>query len=79
MNNVHINVCEYDSNHTSIRTQSGPGYDYSSWEYVGYQHTVGPWSVSLHENTRYLVLVFSGNCVTSPAYLDVDCVTVGER
>jgi len=76
MQNVRMNVVEYDSSWNWLRSTTGPAFTPQYWMMYNYVREVGSYSVDLLSNTGIVLVTISGEVVHDPSYLDVDAVSV---
>jgi len=79
MYDISVNVVEYDSNQTKIKSTTGPLFTPTGWSMNNYLHRVGPHSVTLTADTAWVIVSISGYVDSDPDYLDVDAVSVWTR
>jgi hypothetical protein len=80
MQNVRINIIEYDSNRAHLADNNGSAFTPTDFRFGSYLHRVGSWSVLLGPKTSYVIVNVSADCPgPGPSYLDVAAVSAAQR
>ena len=79
LQDIRMNVAQYDQFLNSTQNLSGPAFTPSGWSFNNYLHRAGSWSATLRPDTRYIIVSVSGTVVSAPGYLDVDAASVFQQ
>jgi hypothetical protein len=79
MQNVRMNIIEYDSNRAHVADHNGPPFTPTDFRFGNYLHRAGSWSVQLSPSTSYVIVNVSADCPTGVSYLDVAAVSAAQR
>lgn len=78
MDNVRVNVVEYDDSQAFLAKTYGPEFTPPEWQWYNYTRATQSWFVPLCEQARYVIVSIGGDVRDNPSILDVDTVSVWE-